>query len=530
MIQAINLIIQFVFILAVAPLAVGLVKFIKARLQGRKGASPFLIYINLATLLKKEMVIPSAASWVFRVAPFVVLASSLFLAFLIPTIFHVGAFSWLGDFLIISGILMVGSIFLVMGGLDSGSAFGGMGASREMTIATILEPTMILVFSAFGFAAHSFTIDGMMMDNLILTSPYLLLSMAALVMLALGENARYPVDNPATHLELTMVHEAMILEYSGPYLAMMEYASAIKLTVFMFLISNFVFPGTLMSLNAGFLGVASSILLAVVKIVIVTFLLAVLESTIVKMRFYRMHEYASVSFLAAFFGMVAAVLSQKIGLLINYTTFFTALTILFAVFAFGNLRIGPVLRYYVFSSLSIAGIAISLGIYGIEKASHMFFFAIITILIKAVCVPILIKYAVNRDKRINLFQTFVRPASGYLLAGVIIAIAFFVTTRIPLVKEAVWTSILFASIALSMLGIMKMVIIRNIYSQIVGLLILENGLALFTLVTVKILPFVIELGIFSITLVSVFILAKLSASIKELYDSTDTEELRNLID
>lgn len=528
--QITNIIIQFIFVAAVAPFAAGFVRLVKARLQGRKGASPFLEYAALATLLKKEMVIPSASSWVFRLVPFVVLASSLCFAFLVPTIFHLGSLAGMSDFLVIAGILMTGSVFLVLGGLDPGSAFGGMGASREMTIAALLEPTMIMVFAAFGFVTNSFTIDGMMVEGIIMTNPFLLLSVVGLVMLALGENARYPVDNPATHLELTMVHEAMILEYSGPYLAMLEYASAIKLTVFAFLVSNLIFPGSLQIAGAGIPAVISGLLLAVLKITIVMALLALLESTIVKMRFYRMQEYVSVSFFAAFFGMAAAVLSQQVDFLVNYTVFFVSLTILFTVFVFGNLRITPVLRYYVFSSLAIAGIAASLGFSDIGEAKHMFFFALVTVLVKAVCVPLVIMYAVNRYEKINQFQTFLRPASSYLLSGVIIAIAFFVTSRISLIEGPVWPGILFASIALIMLGIMKMVIMRNIYSQIIGLLVLENGLALFTLVTVKTLPVVIELGIFAITLASVFILAKLSTNIKELYGSTDTEELRNLVD
>lgn len=528
--QISNLLIQFLFIVAAAPFAAGLVRFIKARFQGRKGASPFLAYVSLATLFKKEMVFPKASSWVFRVVPFVVLASSLCFAFLVPTIFHSGNLIFTSDFLVVAGVLMFGSIFLVLGGLDSGSAFGGMGASREMTIAALLEPTMIMVFAAFGLLSHSFTIDGMMVSGLISANPFLILSIVALVLLALGENARYPVDNPATHLELTMVHEAMILEYSGPFLAMLEYASAIKLTVFSFLICNFIFPGTLLDPAVGISGIAAGIILGIIKVIAVMALLALLESVIVKMRFYRINEFVSISFFVAFFGMAAAVLAKSMDFISNYYTFFVALTILFTVLIFGNLRTRPVLRYYIFSSLSIAGIAASLGFSEIQDAAHLFFFAAVTILVKVFGVPFLIKGMLKKYDKTNQAKTFLRPASSYLLAAIILVVAFFVTIRIPLVGGIAWVSILFASIALILMGTMKMVIMRNICSQIIGLLVLENGLALFTLVTVKTLPVVVELGIFAVTLISVFVLSKLSTHIRELYGSTDTEELRNLID
>ena len=167
------------------------------------------------------------------------------MAAILPLVFQGASLATLSDFLIVAGILAIGSIFLVLGGLDTGSAFGGMGASREMTIATLLEPVIIMVFATISFATKQNTLDGMLsVQNSF--QPYLILTVIALILVALAENARYPVDNPATHLELTMVHEAMILEYSGKYLALLEYASSIKLVVFSMLIANFIFPSSLL--------------------------------------------------------------------------------------------------------------------------------------------------------------------------------------------------------------------------------------------------------------------------------------------
>jgi len=154
--QIIAILIQIIFVLIIAPFASGLVRFFKARLQGRKGASPFLPYITLATLLRKEMVISETTSWIFRVVPFVVLSSVIFLSAVIPLIFSGISNVFMSDFLVIAGILSIGSIFLVLGGLDAGSAFGGMGSSREMTISALLEPVIIMIFATVSFVTKDF--------------------------------------------------------------------------------------------------------------------------------------------------------------------------------------------------------------------------------------------------------------------------------------------------------------------------------------------------------------------------------------
>ncbi len=295
---------QFALILLIAPLAAGTVKFFKARLQGRKGASPFLPYVTLATLMKKQMVISESASWVFRVAPVLVLGSTLFLALTLPIIMTGGALEQYSNFIIVVGVLMLGTIFLIFGGLDSASAFGGMGSSREMTIASLIEPTMILIFGNLAINTNTSNISRMVEQVNFLTNPFVALSLCALVLLALAENARYPVDNPATHLELTMVHEAMILEYSGRLLALMEYASFIKLTLFSTLLINLIFPIGLLKDPITVSAVLIAPVLLLAKITIIMFLLALLESTIVKMRFYRVHEFLGVAFLLAVGGMI----------------------------------------------------------------------------------------------------------------------------------------------------------------------------------------------------------------------------------
>jgi formate hydrogenlyase subunit 4 len=303
-------ILQLIIILALAPLAQGLVRKCKAKLQGRRGASIFLPYWTIATLLKKEMVISKSTTWVFRAVPFVVLSSAIFIILIVPLIAIGGIVSYLSNFIIFAAILALGAIFLVLGGLDSASAFGGMGSSREMTITTLVEPIIILVFTTFAVLSGSSNIDGMyVLAGKIFETPFLILSLIALFCIALAENARYPVDNPATHLELTMVHEAMVLEYSGPYLAMLEYASMIKLTLFSLLIANFISPFKILTTQSNWLDVPAVISMALVKIIIMMFFLALLESTIAKMRFFRIQLFFSIAFFLALGGLIFTVIT-----------------------------------------------------------------------------------------------------------------------------------------------------------------------------------------------------------------------------
>lgn len=520
---------QGLFILAIAPFAMGLVRFCKARLQGRKGATPFLPYYTFATLLKKEMVIPTASSWVFRVVPFVVLSTSVALAFILPLLFSGAKLASMSDFLVIAGVLIIGSIFLVLGGLDPGSAFGGMGSSREMTIAALVEPTIIMVFAAMSFVSGSFAIDGMVGQNLVWAHPYLLLSVFAFILVTLAENARYPVDNPATHLELTMVHEAMILEYSGTYLAMLEFASAIKLTVFSILLSNFLFPQTVIPVAMfGLPAVLVATGFMIAKVVIAMALLALLETTVVKMRFYRMQEFMSIAFFTSMLGMVIALFSSLVEIDLAYHTFFAVLSVFLVILLFGRARSGVMLRYYAFSSLAIAGIAYGLSKVFEEEKSHLLLFALVTILIKVVVVPFVIRWAQRKHKDMLSSPSFLKPASSYFVAVVILAITFFIVKQTPILGLVEFDTLLYASIAMVGLGLATMIVHRNIFSQVLGLLIIENGVTVFTLVTVKSLPLLIELGFFVIIVASAFILSVLSSRIREFHGSTDTEKLRSL--
>jgi formate hydrogenlyase subunit 4 len=299
---------QFVIVLAAAPLMLGLVRKFKAAFQNRVGAPVLLPYWSLASLMKKEMTITRHSSWVFRAVPFVVFGSALALALLMPTLAF-GLWSTSVDNLfLITGILMLGAVFLVLGGMDTASTFGNMGSSREMTLASLTEPAFFMVIAALGIIAGTWSAGGIVahFSFSIVSVAYGALTLAALLLIVLAENARYPVDNPATHLELTMVHEAMVLEYSGPYLALLEYASMVKLLVLSLFLANLLVPLGFIAAPLTAAGVIFALLIFMLKLVGAAFVIAFIESTIVKMRFYRMQEYMTLAFLLGLFGLVLA--------------------------------------------------------------------------------------------------------------------------------------------------------------------------------------------------------------------------------
>jgi formate hydrogenlyase subunit 4 len=302
---------QATLALLLAPGLVGLVRWMKARLQNRRGAPAWQPYWELWKLFHKEVVISSNASWLFRAAPFIVFASAVAASFLVPILAVPLPFDAIGDLLVVVYLLLLGTFFLSLAGLDPGSAFGGMGASRQMTIAALAEPTVALAIFALALSAGSTNLGQIvartMTDPASALSPGHLLAFGALFIVTLAETGRLPVDNPATHLELTMIHEAMVLEYSGRYLALLEWAAAVKLLIFFSLLGNLFVPaGVSMALTPVTLVVA--VLSLLVKFVVLAGAVAVLEMRIAKLRLFRVPELLSVSFVLALLAVTSSFL------------------------------------------------------------------------------------------------------------------------------------------------------------------------------------------------------------------------------
>ena len=293
---------QMCLVLVLAPGLVGLIRWMKARLQNRRGAPVWQPYLELRKLFGKEVVVSSNASWLFRAAPFVIFASTVATAALVPVLAAPTALDRMGDLVVLVYLLLLGTFFLALAGLDPGSAFGGMGASREVTVAALAEPTVALAVFALALSAGSTNLGQIVVVTLAnpaqTVSPGHALAFAALFIVTLAETGRLPVDNPATHLELTMIHEAMVLEYSGRYLALIQWAAAIKLLVFFALLGNLFVPwGVARDLTpAGLLLAAASFAL---KLLVLATTVAVLETRIAKLRLFRVPELLSVSFVLA---------------------------------------------------------------------------------------------------------------------------------------------------------------------------------------------------------------------------------------
>ncbi|HXJ81848.1 MAG TPA: NADH-quinone oxidoreductase subunit H [Candidatus Methylomirabilis sp.] len=302
---------QSALALVVAPGIVGLIRWMKARLQNRRGAPCWQPYLELRKLFAKEAVVSDNASWLFRAAPFVVFASTVAVTFLVPILAVPLPFDAVGDLIVVVYLLLLGTFFLALAGLDPGSAFGGMGSSREMTVAALAEPTIALAVFALALSAGSTNLGQIvtrtMTDPGGALSPGHLLAFGALFVVALAETGRLPVDNPATHLELTMIHEAMVLEYSGRYLALIEWAASVKLLVFFVLLSNLFVPwGMATALTPAALALAFITFL--VKLVALAGIIALFETRIAKLRLFRVPELLSVSFVLALLAITSSFL------------------------------------------------------------------------------------------------------------------------------------------------------------------------------------------------------------------------------
>ena len=304
-------VVQMIFALLLAPGLVGLIRWIKARLQNRRGAPPWQPYFELAKLFQKEVVMSNNASWLFRFAPYIVFASTVTVTLLTPMLIAPLPFDAVGDLLVVVYLLLLGTFFLALAGLDPGTAFGGMGASREMTIAAIAEPTIALAIFGLALGAGSTNLGRIVTETLnnpgVAISPGHLLAFTALFIVTLAETGRLPVDNPATHLELTMIHEAMILEYSGRYLALIEWSAWLKLTIFFSLLANLFVPwGVATTLTPGALLIAAAAL--IVKLAVLGLAVAVVETRVAKLRLFRVPELLSVSFVLALLAVTSSFL------------------------------------------------------------------------------------------------------------------------------------------------------------------------------------------------------------------------------
>jgi formate hydrogenlyase subunit 4 len=299
---------QMLVVVLIAPALIGLVRKAKAHLLRRRGPPILQPYRDLWRLLRKDVVLAENASWLFRVSPYLIFAATWVAASLVPTFATGLLFGWSGDLIAIIALLGSARFFLALAGMDVGTSFGGIGSSREVMIASLAEPAMLTIVFALALIAGSTALTTMadfMASPAVGLRVSLALGAVALVIVAIAENGRIPVDNPATHLELTMVHEAMILEYSGRHLALIELAAALKLVLYISLIACLFVPWGLTSAETGIGFALIGLATYAAKLAGGAVLLGIFETSIAKMRVFRVPEFLGA---ALMLGLLATLL------------------------------------------------------------------------------------------------------------------------------------------------------------------------------------------------------------------------------
>jgi len=306
---------QLLLVLALAPLLTGYVRKVKARLLRRQGPDLIQPYRDLHKLLRKEVVLADNASWVFRAAPYVIFATTWVAAALVPTFATGLAFSPAADLIAIVALLGSARFMLALAGLDVGTSFGGIGSSREMMIASLAEPALLMIAFTLSLLAGTTQLSSVatfMQGEGVGLRVSLAMALVALVMVAIAENARIPVDNPSTHLELTMVHEAMILEYSGRHLAVIEAAASLKLLLYLSVIGCVFVPWGVAMAGQDFAAYAVNLPVYALKLAVGGFLLAVFETAVAKMRVFRVTDFLGAALMLALLAALLLFVSRGV--------------------------------------------------------------------------------------------------------------------------------------------------------------------------------------------------------------------------
>ncbi len=306
--------VQMFLVLLLAPLMLGVTRKVKARLLRRRGPSVLLPYRDLWKLMHKEAVLAHNASWIYRVAPYLIFAATWVAAALVPTYATGLLFSWSADLIAIVALIATARFALALAGMDVGTAFGGIGSSREMLISSLAEPAMLLIAFTVALVAGTTqlsTIAAHLIHEPVGLRVSLGLALFAFIFVAIAENARIPIDNPATHLELTMVHEAMVLEYSGRHLAMIEAAAALKLVLYFSLLICLFAPFGIATVDKSPQALAIGVAAYVAKLLVLAVALPIGETAVAKMRVFRYPIFLGGAFAAAALAVFLLFVSQS---------------------------------------------------------------------------------------------------------------------------------------------------------------------------------------------------------------------------
>lgn len=300
------IIVQTIIMILIAPMVSGIIKKVKALTQKRKGSPVLQQYFDLYKLFLKRPVAADTCSWIFTATPYIVFASSLAAALLVPATAKIKTGCLPGDAVALVSVLALGRFFMILSGLDAASTFGGMGSSRESMISALIEPSILVSLLTLGLIAGSTSADKIMLMNgeHVVFHTELIMLFLAILLVIIAETSRIPVDDPETHLELTMVHEAMLLEYSGRHLALMEYGQILKQLVFITLLVNIFIPHDQFIAMSGILSLFISLAVYTAKVIFASVLIGFIETGTVKFRFFSIPNLAALSFILSFLGFL----------------------------------------------------------------------------------------------------------------------------------------------------------------------------------------------------------------------------------
>ncbi len=298
---------QLALVVLGGPLLLGLMRVVRSRLEGRDGPPVSQPWRDIMKLARKQRTRPAESSWIFSAAPLVLVATAATVAALAPLATLAPPLATSTDFIAVIFVLLVGSVALALAALDTGTAFGGMGASRALTVGALVEPALLVAVLALSLPLHSTNLIAIVAHGsrhaAVLVGPSHLLALGSFIVVILAESGRLPVDNPSTHLELTMIYEALILEYSGPDLALVTLGESMRLAIWLGLFVNLVAPVGVAT-HAGAVALVVGVVAVALKVAFVGVAVAVFEVTTAKLRLFRLPELLAGGFILALLGVV----------------------------------------------------------------------------------------------------------------------------------------------------------------------------------------------------------------------------------
>ena len=480
--------------------------------------------------MRKEVVLAENASWLFRVIPYIVFAGTWVAASLVPTFRSGLLFSWSADLIAIIALLGSARFFLALAGLDVGTSFGGIGSSREVMIASLAEPAMLMIVFTLALIAGSTQLSTMaayMVSAEVGLRVSLGLALIALIMVAIAENARIPVDNPATHLELTMVHEAMVLEYSGRHLALIDLvvgtqASALCLADRL--------PVRALGHRAARretrLRLPSALAAYVAKLAVGGILLAVFETSIAKMRVFRVPAFLGAALMLGLLGTLLLFVSREPvsarHLAFDIAHMLAGSLVLVSFMQLYQDRLYALLNIFALHALVLAA-SVAWQAF-VQDAPHLYLTAVIALVFKAIVIPVALHRIIVRLGIHREIETVVGVGPAMLLGMGLVALSMVVMLRVTAEADPLAREDLAFALSVVLLGLLMMVTRRNAVSQVIGFMSLENGLVL-AATGAKGMPLVVEISVAFSVLIAFIVIGIFLFRIRERFDTVDVQAL-----